>query len=177
MLEKILLPICVALLTVLTFLNLRRYRKYRTSFIPVLVGALMASGIAFLYIGKSVYAYILFLIAVLMAIVHLPNVWQDWVKILKHEKVDFKERMKLRDYLGWTLFIKLGYRLGVGKAALLYALNWSAVFAIAYCIIGSLLSIKYSCEVGLAVGMMFLPVNYHLARKTIEGVVTNFVQR
>jgi uncharacterized membrane protein YagU involved in acid resistance len=59
----------------------------------------------------------------------------------------------------------------VNKAAFLYALNYSAVFAIGYCIFGTLLSIRYSCVVGLVVAITILPVNYHLARKTIDALI------
>ena len=113
----------------------------------------------------------IFVLTALIAVIALPNAWKDWVKVLRHERVNPKEKIKLRDYFSWKLFIKLGYRFGVKKAAFLYALNYSTIFAIGYCTFGMLLSIRYSCVVALAAAIIILPVNYHLARKTIEEIL------
>ncbi len=114
------------------------------------------------------YALLVFIPTVLIAIVSLPNAWKDWIKVLRQEEVNPEEEIKLWDYLSWKLFIKLGYRFGARKASFLYALNYSAIFVICYCILGKLLSLKYSFEVALVAGVLIIPVNYRLARRTIE---------
>ena len=169
--ERVLLLACILVFTVFAFLNLRKWIKYKTSFIPTVVSMLVLLAFILMYTGKNTYAYALLLITALIAIVYLPNVWKDWVKVLRYEDVNLEERIKLRDYFSWKLFIKLGYRYGVKKAAFLYALNYSAIFAIGYCTFGTLLSMRYSYVVALVVAIVILPVNYHLARKTIEKLM------
>ena len=163
-----LLLACMAIFTTLTVWNLRRYVKYKTSPIAPLLSLLILLLLILLYLNETSYAFVVFALIVLIAIVALPNAWKDWVKVLRQEGVNPKEGIKLRDYLSWKLFIKLGYRFGVKRASFLYALNYSVIFVVGYCIFGTLLSVRYCCEIALIVAIVILPINYRLARKTIE---------
>ncbi len=164
--ELILLGCVLSLL--ITFVNLRRWRKYRTSFVPTAVSVLVFLSFVLIYIGNP-YAYLLILITALIAIADLPNVWKDWVKILRD--VNPREGIKPRDLLSLNLIVKLGYRYGLRRASFLYALEFSATFAICYCVIGKLLSMKNSCVVAVFVALLIFPINYRLASKTLKGLI------
>lgn len=168
---RIFLLVCMAIFTILTVLNLRTYIRYRTSPFPTLLSFLLFLFTVILYIGKMHYAFLVLLSTVLIAIFALPNAWKDWVKVLRQKDVNPEERIRLRDILGWELYIKLGYRFGVRKASFLYALNYSTIFVIGYCVLEMLLSLEYSFEVALIAGVLIMPISYRLARKTIGEFV------
>jgi|GEM_PF-3561571 hypothetical protein len=167
-----LLLVCIVIFAVLTVWNLRKYLKFRTSPIPTLISALVFLWAVLIHLNEKCYAYPVILTAGLIAVISLPSAWKDWVKILRYENINPENEIKPRDYFGWSLFIKLGYRFGVKMAAFLYALNCSTIFAICYCTFGTLLSMKFSCVVALAVAIIIFPVNYYLARKTIDALIS-----
>jgi hypothetical protein len=157
---------------VLTVWNARKYLKLRTSPIPPLISALVLLWLILLYFDEYYYASIVILVTVLIAVAFLPSSWRDMVKVLRYENINPKEGIKFSDYFSWGLFIKLGYRFGVKISAFLYALNYSVVFAICYCVFGTLLSMKFSCIVALLVAVIILPVNYYLAKKIIDALIS-----
>ena len=104
----------------------------------------------------------------MIAIIYLPNVWRDLIKVLKDEEINPKERIKPRDYFSWSVFVKLGYRYGVRRASLLYALTYSVIFATFYYVAGTLLSMEYADILAFLLAVTIFPINYRLARKVIE---------
>ena len=150
-----------------TILNLRKWLRYKTSLVPTAVSILFLLFLVLKCIGNP-YADLLFLIVGLIAITYLPNVWRDLVKVLRQEKINPKERIKPRDYFSWSVFVKLGYRYGVRKASLLYALMYSVIFATFYYVAGTLLSMEYVGILTFLLAVTIFPINYRLARKVIE---------
>ena len=171
---KLVSPIlaCIVFFAVLTVWNARKYLKLRTSPIPTLIGALVLLWMILLYFDEYYYASIVIFITVMIAMAFLPSSWKDKVKVLRYESINPKERIKFSDYFSWSLFIKLGYRFGVKTSAFLYALKYSAIFAICYCVLGTLLSIKFSCIVVLLATVVMLPVNHYLAKKTLHALIS-----
>ncbi len=164
--EQVLLLV-IPLFSAMLIYNLRRHVKYHTSIVPSLISALLVVWAVLLYLNLTAYAILLFAIIALISIIFLPSAWKDWAKILKHEK---ESEPKLRDYLTLRILVRLSYRFGRHKAALLYALKYSAVFAITFILLGELLSLKYYAISGIIAAAVIFPINYHLASKTLKAL-------
>ncbi len=162
----------IVVLAAVTLWNVRKRAIYGISPVVPLLGSMLILGLTLLYFDKTFSAVLIFFAATIVAIIYLPFAWKDWVKVLKRKGVNPEEEIKLKDYFDWKLFVKLGYRHGVRKAAFLYALSFSATFFLSYAGFGMLLSIKHSLTAALISATIIFPVSYVLARKTIEEAIS-----
>ncbi len=156
--------------TLILILNLKTFLKLRTSLVPSLVSVLLILMMVLFYFDKPVQAFLLFLVALTVSLAYLPEMWRDWAKLMKGEKVEPNEKVRLRDLLSWKVWVKLGYKHGAEKTSLIYALSFSLVFAASYTLVAFLLSIDGSLA-PIIVAVVMFPVNYFLMKKALKNAL------
>lgn len=107
----------------MTVYNLIVSIRRKESFMPAIVGFFMTLVALLIFFEQFLYATLFFIALVIVAVVKRS----ETSKILEGkisqelEKIDSKEPLKLKDFLGWKGWAKIALKHGAKKAAFFYA--------------------------------------------------------